>query len=483
MAQLTWREVQAPNLSTRDMALASNQIGQSFDRLGELLIRREDNLRKEATNSAAAAAYMAGTPEEIAALRSQQFANLDPRVDRLAYAQAIGLAQNQMIERLKNQGEVDQIEAQRMFGGIGARMIDAAGDGDRAKLDTLLAEAEADPQAKRYLGFVLPGFTDKAEGVFHNTDTRNETKADNLRQAQDRAAARALEARSLALRQQEVQNAREERRQRELGANAALQLARQTSTLDKASARSAVFESKVFEGMSTTARTALLDGFDAAHDAFSGETASTRAGLPNLEARKRQLDAQANAAGNQAQDPSLRGLRAAGNYTKITMPELIDELDRRGGWMSTRGFTQAGIDKILADATVTVKNPDGTERIVRPDLSDIRGALDANGFAESGWKNAPFGGLAVLGANYGRLAGQVKQIVAQRAKGYTQNAELDIEAARAPFEGTKQELDDTRTQLNRYLRAYQRGQLSSTDMLEMDRLEKRLAELVKTDTR
>lgn len=483
MAQLTWREVQAPNLSTRDMAVASNQIGQSFDRLGELLIRREDNLRKDATNSAAAAAYMAGTPEEITALRAQQFANLDPRVDRLAYAQAIGLAQNQMIERLKNQGEVDQIEAQRMFGGIGARMIDAAGDGDRAKLDTLLAEAEADPQAKRYLGFVLPGFTDKAEGVFHNTDTRNETKADNLRQAQDRAAARALEARSLALRQQEVQEARAERQQTILGQNAALQYARQTRTMDRDSARNALYESKLFEGMTPTARTSLLNSFDAAHDALTGETASTRAGLPNLDARKLQLTAQANAAEGQAQDPGLRGLRAAGNYTKITMPELIDELDRRNGWQLGRGFAQKTINKILADATVTVKNPDGTTRVVRPDLSDIRGAIDAGGYAETLGKQIPIWNEYTLWDENRKLTEGVRQIVGQRAKGYTPNAELDVVAARAPFETTKKELDDTRTQLNRYLRAYERGDLKPAEMLEMDRLEKRLAELAKTDTR
>lgn len=483
MAQLTWREIQAPNLSTRDMAVAGNQIGQSFDRLGELLIRREDNLRKDATNSAAAAAYMAGTPEEIAALRAQQFANLDPRVDRLAYAQALGLAQNQMTERLKNQGEVDKIEAQRWGGRFGAGMIDAAGDGDRARLDTIRAEAEADPNAKKYLGFVLPGYVQDAEGIYHNTDTRKETKAEHERLAKDRAIGRALEAKTLALRQQEVQLARTERQQRELGTNAALQLAERTRTMDKDSAMAAVYESDTFKNMGSTARSALLEGFGAAHDAFTGETASTRAGLPNLEARKLQLTAQANAAEGQAQDPSLHGLRAAGKYTDITMSELVDEISKRGGWQAARGFTKPAIDKILAEAAVTVKNPDGTTRVVRPSLADIRGAIDANGFAEGGWKNIPYWGLVNLGMEHGRLTGQVKKIVEQRAKGYTPNAELDVVAARAPFETTKKELDDTRTQLNRYLRSYERGQLSPTEMLEMDRLEKRLAELANTDTR
>lgn len=483
MAQLTWREVQAPNLSTRDMALAGNQIGQSFDRLGELLIRREDNLRKDATNSAAAAAYMAGTPEEIAALRSQQFANLDPRVDRLAYAQALGLAQNQMTERLKAQGEIDQIESQRWGGVFAGRMVDAAGDGNRAELDRIRAEMEADEKAKKYLGFVLPGYTKEAEGVYHNTETRNEIKADNERQARDRAAGRALQARELALRQQAVQEAHTERQQRELGANAALQLAERTRTMDKDSALATVYESDTYKNMSSTARSALMEGFGAAHAAFTGETASTRAGLPNLEARKLQLDAQANAAANQAEDPALAGLRAAGNYGNITMTELVDELSKRGGWQAARGFTKPAIDKILADATVTVKNPDGTTRVVRPSLADIRGAVDANGFAEGGWKNIPYWGLVNLGMEHGRLTGQVRQIVEQRAKGYTANAELDVVAARAPFESTKKELDDTRTQLNRYLRSYERGQLSPTEMLEMDRLEKRLAELAKTDTR
>ena len=55
MAALTWRNVDAPQLDTRGIALAGQNITQSFDRMGQMLMQREAALRAEATNKALAA--------------------------------------------------------------------------------------------------------------------------------------------------------------------------------------------------------------------------------------------------------------------------------------------------------------------------------------------------------------------------------------------------------------------------------------------
>ena len=71
MAQLVWRPIEAPQGSIRDIALAGSNITNSFDRMGQMLRDREAALRQQATGDATAQALMAGTPEELAALRAR----------------------------------------------------------------------------------------------------------------------------------------------------------------------------------------------------------------------------------------------------------------------------------------------------------------------------------------------------------------------------------------------------------------------------
>lgn len=470
MATLTWREVQAPQLSTRDLALAGQTMVSGFDRLGQVLANRAESLRKKATGQAVAQAYMAQDPAAIAQLRAQGLDGLDPRVDPLVYAQALSTAESQLMERQRANEELLGLQADSQFGTVIAGLADAALSGDANAEAALKAGRENDPMFARALArhyATITGFRDdRTDNVLEERRFGEDVRSNKATEAGN-AAERALRAREI--------NARE-RAQREAdeGFRMGQDLARDYRLEDLASARAKLHDDKRFTALSPTQQRGVLEAFDAAHAALTAETSGTRGGLPNPSARLLALEAEGNAAEGRARDPALRGLRVAAKHRDITMPELVGEIDSRGGWQMSRGMSQDVINKILSDATVTLPNGE----VVRPDLSDIRGALDAHGYAEGIGKQIPvWGELPIWLANRA-LTERTRQIVQQRAAGYTANEAVDVAARRAPIEATSQQIAQTRAELNRYLRAHERGQLTASQMLEMEEVRARYNRLL-----
>lgn len=128
---LTWREVTAPKLDTRDLALAGQSIGASFDKLGDMFIKREENLRTEATDAAIARALALQDPDAVSKLASQGVAGLDKRVNARSYMEALGLRQNQLIDTAKKNEEYLNLKAVGELGDEGQAFVSMFAKGDR----------------------------------------------------------------------------------------------------------------------------------------------------------------------------------------------------------------------------------------------------------------------------------------------------------------------------------------------------------------
>lgn len=174
MAQLTWREVQAPNLSTRDMALASNQIGQSFDRLGELLIRREDNLRKDATDTAATGVLLARNEKEAQAAAAAAMADPNKRINRREIAELL----NPTIAALQQREEAGDrllgIRAHNLYGQYMPELQAAQFAANGERLAALRAQVGDSPEALRWLA----DSSDEGWAAWNAGDTSRHKAAD-----------------------------------------------------------------------------------------------------------------------------------------------------------------------------------------------------------------------------------------------------------------------------------------------------------------
>lgn len=145
--RLTWQDVRAPEYDTRGLAQAGNGINAAFDRFGNMLQQREDTLRKGASDAQLANVALTGTPEEIAALRAKGFEGMDPRVDKVAYANAMALRENQLTELGLTREQLAVAEDPRKNAAFYAEVRDAYKlaelTGDRGPLAALTERAQA----------------------------------------------------------------------------------------------------------------------------------------------------------------------------------------------------------------------------------------------------------------------------------------------------------------------------------------------------
>lgn len=434
MAQLTWRNVDAPQGSIRDLALAGQQITGAFDRFGQMLADRETRLRKEATDAQVAQAYMAGTPEEIAALRARGLEGLDRRVDRATYAQTLGAVENQLLERTKVREEVANLQAFAQMGDEQAHYVSLLGQGRRDEANAFAAQmAEQNPDMWGRVAYDTAKEGETIHDKFDNRRMTGERDAETARKNRaDEANARrqtAIQAQRLALEQQSVNLQEQQRKEALEAATFGRDMARNPD-MDRATAmkwaaenlgptQQAQFESsfdsylKTYAGLSadqqdqvTAANAPLVQAKDALAGQRAAAVAANRVNRPDIDAVERYrsdpsyakmkpedaiaaLDSNINlftAAGgvfNPASwggaDGLYRQLRAEG----LSPGEIVAGLDSgyggRGFW--TNFFTATGgrsAIREMAKQIKAAKKPGGYDQFVREEAANVTAGFDAD---------------------------------------------------------------------------------------------------------
>ena len=473
MAALTWREVSAPQLSTRDLALAGQAMTQGFDRLGQALANREESLMKKATDQAIAARLVQQDPNAMGQL---DLTGLDRRVDLRALVEADNDHRAQLVERQRANEELLNSQSDSQFGTVIAGLADAALAGDANAEATLKAGRENDPMFARALARhyeKITGFRDTgADNRREDGKAAEEVRNNNLTDARGRA--------EIALRTREVSTRERIQRESDEGFLLGQTLARDYRLFDIDSARAKLQDNDRFLKLTPTQQRGVLESFDRAHAALTAETTGTRGGLPDPSAHLRALEAEGNRAENQARDPTLAALRRTGELAgKVDMPSLVRDIDGRSGWLSSERAVRDMVEKIRAD---TVRTDPVTGKVLPgARIEDFKAVIDEHDYNPGFWARLPIpSDIPGIGfqAEADVLRDRVQRLVDQRNKGYTANAELDVETARAPSANTATQIKQTRDELNRYLRAQERGQLSNDQLEEMKRVKQRLTELL-----
>lgn len=106
MAELTWRNVDTPQLNTRDIAIGGAALVSSFDRLGAMLQDRQTATNREATDAAIAEKLALQDPEAVKAALAAGVQGLGRNVDPLEYMKALGAHSGQLTERAMNQEQL-----------------------------------------------------------------------------------------------------------------------------------------------------------------------------------------------------------------------------------------------------------------------------------------------------------------------------------------------------------------------------------------
>lgn len=432
MAQLTWRNVDAPQGSIRDLALAGQQITGAFDRFGQMLADRETRLRKDATDAQVAQAYMAGTPEEIAAIRARGLEGLDRRVDRAAYARALGEAENDIVTRSVNREELLGLQANAQMGDEQAHYLSLLGQGDRAGAAAYAAEqARLNPDMWSRVAY---GTQKEGETVFDNYDTRRMTGERDAETARsnraDEANARtqtAIQGQRLALEKRSIALQEQQREQALAAATAGRNMARNPD-MDRATAMKWAADNlsptqqdqfassfdgylKTYAGLSpdqqnqvTAANAPLVQAKDALAGKRAAAVAANRANRPDIDAVERYRndpsyakmkpeDAIAALDGNinlftatggvlnpaswGGADGLYRQLRAEG----LSPGEIVAGLDSgyggRGFW--TNFFTATGgrsAIRKMAQQIKAAKKPGGYDQFVREEAANVTAGFD-----------------------------------------------------------------------------------------------------------
>lgn len=343
MAQLTWRNIEAPNLSTRDIALAGQTMVQGFDRLAQTLTQRELNLRQAATDKAIAERLALQDPNQMGAL---DLTKLGGRVDVRAVAEADNAHRLGLMQRAEAQENLLNAQADAKFGTVIAGLADAALKGDANAEAQLRGGAESDPMFARALARHYKTITDFRDQGIDNRLARDEfgeTRDNNLRaDSRDRARI-SIADRQVRLRENEVADA-QTRRLIEADTRARAVSMASDPNIDPATAKKWAAENlpadqlEVFNGaFDTTVKT---------FSTLSPEQQGLAAGLAGqkeelqgiIEAQRREAVA-ANRAKNPEMDAIARYQENIDTYSKMTPDDAIKAIEAniQTGLMATGG--------------------------------------------------------------------------------------------------------------------------------------------------
>ena len=186
---LTWREVTAPKLDTRDLAYAGQAIGASFDKLGDMFIKREENLRTEATDAAIARALANSDPNQ-----KLDLTGLDKRVNAKDLAVAANAHINGLIQREQQREQMLDAQADAKYGYLQDPMMKAvlAGQDPKAAITGI---DWTDPLAMRAYGRFAGDLSKGYDQRIDNVEGERNNRAQNAA-SQTSANAAALNART-----------------------------------------------------------------------------------------------------------------------------------------------------------------------------------------------------------------------------------------------------------------------------------------------
>lgn len=161
MAELTWRSIDAPNISTRELIQAGGQISDSFNNLGSMLAKREERLRRDVTDRAIAERLAIRDPN---ALGQIDLTGLDKRVNVRELLGADQQHRTQLTQQLKENEDLLNAQADAKYGKEGLALYEAALSGDKAARERIVALNASDEMFSRFLaknGKTVAEFTDK----------------------------------------------------------------------------------------------------------------------------------------------------------------------------------------------------------------------------------------------------------------------------------------------------------------------------------
>ena len=149
MATLTWRNVDAPRIDLRDMALASNGVTESLDRVARLFAEREARARQTATDNALGQLYQQTTEEGLQNASAAIAAQNDPRVNLRALGEAAGAYRGQLLDQGVSRENLANLTAQTTFGSQIAEAAAAAETQDLARSTAIVEQMRLDPNYGR----------------------------------------------------------------------------------------------------------------------------------------------------------------------------------------------------------------------------------------------------------------------------------------------------------------------------------------------
>lgn len=508
MAALTWRNVDAPQLDTRPMALAGASITNSFDRMAEMLFKREASLRTEATNAALAGGMANQDPEAVKALLAQGTGGLDKRVDALAYMQGLGQHQNQLVERSMNQEQLEALQDPEKFGVMYAQLEQAAKQaeltGDFKARDELVAQMQGARNIAAHLrGGVEMGNKDQDQKL--QVDEFGETKWKNRQEvaaeqqriaisasAERRAAAEsafrmraAQEERTLTLQERADKAAGEQYGDRYAAAPGILEQ-------DPGDALIRLRRQKNYNALSDTAKKAAEERITArlgVGQAMTEEDKAASGGPQSSIPLYLRKDGGQVAPSANSLEASINGLKSQSKVAQaaVTNSFLADNPDldvfKRVSSMaaSKKAYTFDEVVQRYADES-GIMDPADTLKTVqqRYNLSnnEMVALLESSGFKDGGllspasyWTDPekdPFtGGTALLGR-------RAKEYAAARTSGDITKTEEELGGKLGSFAALEASLDKVTAKLNRQRMA---GASTTQSQAELNRLKNKLREM------
>ena len=465
MAQITWRNIDAPHLSTRDLSLAGGQITDAFDRLGQQLFQREASLREQATDAALADVHMAATPEEIAALRARGLDHLDPRVNRLAVAQGLGQVEGQIMDRRVKQNDLTRFDAEQWAGRFAPELLTAAGRLDDQGYAATMARMQADPRFQDY-AFAAQDMIHDSQNLRGDADTRRMTGERDAEDARANRAREANDAARLRLQSEQYRLDRESRAAQDRGYEAAFDFATRYRLDSTESAEAKLVEDADFRALPPDVKRAIQSNFRSAHTAMTAETDDIRMGLGDLDSRiqtqLRALEAAGNRAENQTRAADAQAARRAMELSgTVDVQDVTAQMAELGPYW-TQGTAKTEYDKWAAEF-----KDKGLDMLPE----DVSAAIEQYGLSSNLFSTV-FGGSN----EDNMLKENIERVIRARDRGYSQNIETDIATARAPIESTKAAIEQLRRNAAAWMRANPNQELPENYVQQFDQLLQRLPE-------
>lgn len=404
MPRLQWEQVAAPNLSIRDMAIASSQVTAGFERLGKVLEERYLQKKQEDTNAAVAGILAESDPNKLMSVDPASFGK---NVDTRAVMEALVQQRRGLLVEADTREDLLNKQALSKHGDELQGLFQAYRDGDEAAKAQMVTRAAEDPEG---FGRAASAFTLEFFNAAVGGEEFRQDQLEHKDLQEDRAIGRQLESRRIsqederiALSRESTNLAKADRADLTSGAAYGHAALEKYGTLGKDAGLDALYNDPTFKAASPIFQEAARKVFSDRQEPVAAQA------LARIEAENRPA---ADAA-----TPVLREMaERSRKYTAegITSETVVGTLLDRGPYME-KGEAQAGLRKIMGAV------PGATP-------ADIQAVIDTQGFQANFIANK-------LGGEWGsweddRLLEGVRKMVAERDRQNAAAAKARAELAR-----------------------------------------------------